>query len=758
MKDSKDPEELRAKYGKGFDLIKKLGFKGGGLGVDGGGIAEPIEVKARSGNIGIAARGYSVSKKVEESSHDFGEKNSDVSKKKPKVDLLNENAGEKTQESFEPSSGHIHLRKPYMDDVLEDISTQRDKVAQKRKQLQTALHEKEFDIQNRDDLISQLREKKSIMESLTLTTKSLQRIFLKLQYDVDLLLEDEILTLFPEEQRPSRSKSDEYEQDRMERLEIIVSEFLGNCESIFESCKDSSSRKISRSYLPYCSIVGNILRAPLQKIYESDWEVGIDPDFGISAWVTIKSLFVALQTPRKEKEYDSKHCFEQLISDTAGKCLETYYRCLWDPVGENEYGLSLLRIWLQLIPIEFVRAKLIQVIWKKQIHQLQHEEGDKGLFGSSQKIKYKWLFLWLSFYYEQGMGGEISRVISKHIDRALEEWEPPEEWPISLLNTWKPILESKRNQNSGWPENEIFTLGYFPGDDLQNEEFPKKDIDRIITTKIVPKLLSFLRKHFQVQLDHEAQDMDCIFYLELWFKKELLEKSLVSQIFVQEIGPKWLKTLEWKLSGIRAEYRNASTNHSVELFRDLLEWYMFWREIFSSGALASAKSKAFLTEGLVFIDFHVNNYSDLDPEKKDSTKKWLDYELSEETGRDFMQDDQRDDTLVFSVLEWIATETGLVIKQSSRTEDHGRQVYSVEYSEFAFQSNLERSHKIQSKHFKVNPTKVKMLFYIRQGVIFTRDLSLNNKLSADSHSWSPESLKGFLTKLGIEEASSTRSS
>ncbi|KAH8583036.1 uncharacterized protein ELE39_003067 [Cryptosporidium sp. chipmunk genotype I] len=752
MKDSKESEDLRTKYGKGFDIIKKMGFKGGGLGVDGSGISEPIQVKIRPTNLGIVGESDISSNKTDKFFDvSAGVKSLKEKNKKQKTSIDIEKAKE-TNQNAETKINQVFPKKAYLDDIMESVSLQREICAQKRKELQDYLNEKQLEIEDQSNSLNNLEEKKSIMENLSIITKQIQRAFLKFHFDLERIMENEIVNLF-EEQKDTSSIDNEDFQDQMDSLEKVVQEFSASFNGILNSCTDKSSREVSKSYLPYCSMARDILRVSLQKLYRKEKNMELDPDFGISAWIAIKTLFVSLQTSRKEKEYDSKQCFEQLLLETVGKYLEVYFMCSWDPVRENEYGISLLNIWINLIPTEFIKTNLMQVIWNKQIHQLQLNKIDLNSKDFSEISKYKWLFSWLPYYYKFGMEYQVSEVISKHIYLALDEWEPPEEWPLSLLTLWKPLLKAQKDHEA----EDFEDIGFFDHE-THHSDFIKQEFDNIILSNIFPKLITYFKIDFQVEQDHEIQQLDCFEHLELWFNRELFDKSLVSQIFTEVIGPKWIKALEMKLSNIRHEYRSIqdssnetpdSTNneHLIVLYKDLLEWYQFWRQIFSTGAMASAKSKAFLAKGLIYIDYHINFYSDLDPEIKKKTNDWIDFESFKDQDEEILElQNLKDDSLMLGVLEWISDETGLVIKQSGRRNTHGRQIYSIEYAEYHCESN----NKIKSSYFKSSPILLKLFFYINQGVIFIKDPELQ-KEADNSEDWIPVSIPKMLAKLGIEE-------
>merc|ERR1719473_1214217 len=59
-KNDLEEQEMESKYGKGFAMLKKMGFKGGGLGKNEDGIANPIQVKVRKKNQAIQNKGEKV--------------------------------------------------------------------------------------------------------------------------------------------------------------------------------------------------------------------------------------------------------------------------------------------------------------------------------------------------------------------------------------------------------------------------------------------------------------------------------------------------------------------------------------------------------------------------------------------------------------------------------------------------------------------------------------------------------------------------
>ncbi|KAJ1605830.1 putative tuftelin-interacting protein [Cryptosporidium canis] len=751
MKESRESEDLRAKYGKGFDLIKKLGFKGGGLGVDGSGISEPIQVRVRPANLGITGEGGVHSEAPVGVS--LGSRSLDERSKRQRTGKVLEASGE--MERPKPDLGPEFPKKAYLDDIMESVSIQRELHSGEKRECRESLVERQLEIDNLGELLKGLAEKKLILENLGTVTRQIQRAFLKFHHDLERVTEDEITTLFEAEQSDSPSNEGESCQDQIDRLEGLVSEFSASLGQILGSCGDPSSREVCKSYLPYCSMVKSMLRPTLQSLYNRERDMRLDPDFGVSTWISIKGLFVFLQTSRKEKDYDSKLCFEQLVTETLGKYLETYFVCSWDPIRENEYGISLLSIWINLIPPEFIKTSIIKAVWNKQIHQLQLNKMVSESGSAHSNSKYKWLFQWLPYYFKFGMGYQVSRVISRHIDSALEEWEPPEEWPLSLLTLWKPILETQRSHET----DELDALGL--GCETRPSSLTSQELSSIILTSIYPKLLAYFSARFSVEQSHRLQQLECIDHLDLWFKSELIDKSLASQILTDQVGPKWIKALEIKLSNIRLEYRSAKDRapespdsdtgaRLAALYGDLLEWYQFWRTVLSTGVFASAKSKAFLARGLLYIDYHVNFHSDLAPELKRTSDDWVDYGSHRDQDDEIPElQDLNDDSLILGVLEWVSDETGLVLRQSGRNSPHGRQIFSVEYGE----QSVESGKKARSSYFRLEPVGIKLFFYVNQGVIFVRDSGTQREGSDTSGDWTPVSVPGMLARLGIWEQS-----
>lgn len=98
-KNDLDEQEMEASYGKGFAMLKKMGFKGGGLGKNEDGIANPIQVKVRKKNQAIQNKG----EKVAQDLYGTGEDDS-VSEKRSIEELL-EASNLKNKKEPRPSDG-----------------------------------------------------------------------------------------------------------------------------------------------------------------------------------------------------------------------------------------------------------------------------------------------------------------------------------------------------------------------------------------------------------------------------------------------------------------------------------------------------------------------------------------------------------------------------------------------------------------------------------------------------------------------------
>ncbi|KAH8741456.1 tuftelin-interacting protein [Cryptosporidium ryanae] len=680
--------EFHTKYGKGFEIIRKMGFKGGGLGADGTGISEPIDVRGCQSSIGAR------------------------SEKKHKRDVgspVDSNGDGADSELGEGRTGldlntKPDVREGYLDETLELLLSFRDELSARKGELEASLREDEAEAETMEGEMRDLERRRRILLDLSALTRKLSRCFVDFSSKIEMISEGEELTsLFAEaaDGEVSAGSSNDGEYDKIGVVGRAVEELIEGARSAFLGSDSNSSADAAKSYLPYGKIIKSALEDVLRELYAKNWSLRKDPEYGISVWVSIKRLFVLFENngPREEEDYDSRHCYERLAVAVVGRSLENYYTCFWDPVGESEFGLYLLQVWDGIVPGEYVRTRLLEeVIWRRQSQQLQLQAGETGAEDLNVS-KHKWLFSWLPYYHKHGSGYFIARLMSRRIEKALDAWEPPETWPITLLSIWRPVLESNMVALGGSDaDDRIHLNSEHAGTADETNEFMY-----LILSMVYPKLSAYLEDCLTVRQDHELQDLSSIDHLDEWFKEDLLDKFLVSQLFVEVIGPKWLRCLGDKLSGVRNEYLGTTRNDghpprgehasgagSLEAGRaadepgdvggvpgdlransrlkDILSWYEYWRNVFSRRVMVSSRTKAFFARGLIMIDFHIHYYSSLSRDGETDTNRWIDYaELERDCGAgsgDHLGANSSasaptwEDSFVLGLLEWVSSETG----------------------------------------------------------------------------------------------------
>ncbi|KAK6590938.1 hypothetical protein RS030_111971 [Cryptosporidium xiaoi] len=787
MEDKKNSHgEFQHKYGKGFEIIRKMGFKGGGLGVDGTGISEPIVIKSGKNSIGVQperrCKADEVNSLIElnEDSED-----SKLENKKMKLNLRKK----------------IEIEEGFLDEILELILSFRDEISAKRNDLKASLGECETEIESREEATKNLVRRKEILENLNVITNRLNKCFIDFNHKIESVSDcEELTSLFEEnsDKEVININSNKSEYNKISIIGEAVEELIKEVNDIFSGFKDNYSIETSKSYLPYSKIIKDILEDILYKMYVKNWNLKNDPEYGTNMWISIKTLFILFENnrPDEEVDYNSKHCYEQLVITIIGKSLEDYYLYYWDPVKETNFGLCVLQIWDNIIPDEYVRTRLLEeVIWKKQSQKLQlkiNKTGNEEL----NVLEHKWLFVWLPYYHKHGSGYFIAKLMSKHIEMALNIWEPPEIWPITLLSMWKPVLESNNILLNNISADEYINTG---SEHIEYADETNNEFTYLILSIIYPKLSAYLENNLTIKKDYKLQNLFSIDYLDEWLKEDLLDRFLVSQLFVEVIGPKWLTCLNEKLSDFKSEYNaritgksdNCCTDEHVydvdmnnfdsnivkdvgsvteekngngnmdkfeyicgnlndvnSRFSDILNWYEYWRTVFSKRVMISSRTKVFLTRGLVMIDFYINYYSDHIYDDETSTNKWIDYDTLEKSCKVKNSNNNNpsnwEDSFVLGLLEWVSSETGLVLKPSNRRDvAYGKRIYSIE------NSGCTVNNKVKSDYFTIRDTKLRHLFYIGDGVIYFLEKSASNDKFEDSL-WKPISIISFIRKFGVE--------
>ncbi|EEA08438.1 G-patch domain-containing protein [Cryptosporidium muris RN66] len=731
----KESVTLKKKYGKGYDLIKRMGFSGGGLGIDGSGMTEPLTVNIRSKNQGLGI--------LEGSNLHLGSdtpnktSNTDNQTNIKRVKLVDISTDTKDIDDISQFDDIDICNCSIFSDTSRALCDIKKQLSNENDHLKNLLFETEEQLKNCLNDYNKLTNRLSILREVEVMTKSLYEIFKCLEHEM-VLIEEYYFTadsLFTNNNSERIELSMEDHVKFLKSFENSILNFNKSCKSYFENYKDSICLKVTMSYLPFFNIIECILLSNLEKIYTKFWKPSITPNYGVELWHEIYSIFQLLNSEKYDSgEYVSN--YDSLVTNTVGQGLKQYFMS-WDPINCSEVGLSVLEIWSNLLPRDFINNKLLNgIIWKRHYEQLQIEYTEKrdleyNIYDYIKKnnIEYKWLLLWLPLYNETGMATTVAKAIMNRISEILKTWKPPDLWPIYMLKIWRPILEVPEiNQEM---------------DCILDSSF--NEFEKLMSNSIYPKLQTYLNESLDISIEIQIND-SCIQYILTWFENEILSINTFVQLYAECIGPKWINCLLQTLKEVRkySYLEQANIHKRKSLWLKIYEWYKYWKMNIPKQVLSSSIVKTFLIKGMILIDFHLNKYSELSSSDKSKTYRWIDHKDTYIPFIFEMSKAEQSNIILRNTLEWVCGECGLSFKPRIGKMVNGKQIFCMEYIDYYKLITTNNS-----MYFNIKPEKNKVLFYIHDGVPFYFDSS-NSKddLKLDKE-WKPLAACDLLSQLGI---------
>ncbi|PWN23283.1 TFP11-domain-containing protein [Microstroma glucosiphilum] len=191
----------------------------------------------------------------------------------------------------------------------------------------------------------------------------------------------------------------------------------------------------------------------------------------------------------------------------------------------------------------------------------------------------------------------LDQILLPKVWKAVHDWEPrTARAPLHyILFPWLPLLGERIDETMSEARRRIRALlkSWRPKDEAVpqhlerwKEFFPKSEWDSMFLTQIVPKLASYLGSRFSV--NPRAQDMAPLEKILAW--RELLRRSVLSRLLEGEFFPKWLTTLHAWL-----------VQPGVDL-GEVAKWYSFWKGWFPSEVAALPGVEAGFRKGIALIN------------------------------------------------------------------------------------------------------------------------------------------------------------
>lgn len=582
------------KHTKGFatKMMEKMGWTpGAGLGKDGAGIVQPIDVQVRPKNQGLAYNNFKeqtkavreIEKEVKERhgiKYDISESEEDEEgtgrRRKKKGGAASTGAASEKSEKVQAwkVGGAPGKRKVTYKSAQELLAEQMEAeggdggaVAPIARQSQGV--GKIIDMTSaggpREVEVGALKSVSAAMtDSLMDDSRSLPELRHNMRLIVDMCQHD-LLTL----QRSKRSEDAKLERLRKEQVEV---------KQALESAKLASARM---------GHVGSILAD-----FESHAALMADERDPIVALSSYDELFGRVERDMAD-EFAEFRLDELCVAAAVPWCQKLYGH--WQPLEDPDRGVAFFRRWRRLLMVDPGLGKpgtlkrepgairqmtpyesLLSLVWLPRLRQVISNQWDPhqpddliglleiwyGIGTDRPPLLPQWLFLNI-----------LDQLVTPKLERALANWNPKKD--SAQVHTWihpwlplfgdvrmQPLLDTVRQKMTvvlqDWKPSEDTALKML---EPWKEVFPAADMEQLVARIILPKLLLALRHELVV--NPAKQDIKPIKWVLQW--KDLLGINVVAHAFQSEFMPKWLWTLWQWLS------------HPTCNPGEVTQWYSVWK-------------------------------------------------------------------------------------------------------------------------------------------------------------------------------------
>jgi tuftelin-interacting protein 11 len=614
-KEEKNLEKtLNKKYGKGFQMLKKAGFKvGSGLGKDEQGMTDPIKIIKRKKQLGISEEDKkheqeeSEMNKVYETKDDYflGMKKTIKEKqkeeKKGEIDKFEQfiEKWSKIKHSLqnENLSSHIDLenyingfeRKTENESEIKVIhfSDYNHSLGHNEEE---SLNNLEFE-RNKNLSISHLtvsddpeEVKSSLIQLIKLTKnkcinhlKSLNKVecsSLYLQLDAE-KIEEEIINIEMKRNKKSQLIKDietitNYEQEMTKfNLNTYISKFYQLSENykkdFYEEVKSMmfycliktlNRMKLLYSFEDYLKSHKVILEilAHIKNLISYNFDTKLEDEFAFSDHIFSKNYF---PSEEDNKISFSDKIFANFLNEIVINDLVNFIINQWN-VKEYEKLLEIFQIYSEIIP-PFMKEYIFTSALVPRLNDYVKNNFDKNT--------HLWILPWLEVMKVSMLDSVLNTVYSV-IEKIILKCDIASPDTIDMLKPWRKVfLEDHINLSS------------------------------LIEKFIHPKL-NYMMSKFIITPDN--QDISCIKVLFRWKESLLVEVDQVSTLLKVYFFPKWLEAIDLWLK------RNP--NLSEDVFNEIQIWYQGWKGLFHKQQLIDVDEvQIHFKQGLMLIINYANS-------------------------------------------------------------------------------------------------------------------------------------------------------
>jgi len=586
------------KHTKGFasKMMEKMGWTPGqGLGKEGVGIVQPIDVQVRPRNQGLAYNNFKEqTKAVREIEKEVKERNGikwdvessgeeDEGGKGRRKKGKGEPKGEKVQSwkaGQQPGKRKVTYKSAQellaeqlgnLDGGESPVSDAGGRATGPAKiiDMTSAGGPREVDLANLKS-VSQ-----AMTDSMMDDARSLPELRHNMRLIVDLCQHD--LLLLQKKKRAEDAKG-----EKLRREKLAVQQQL----QVAERTKTKMAR------------VGALLA-----VFESHAALLAGEQDALVALNSYENLFARIE--RDLSEELPEYRLDELCVAAVTPWCQKLYAVEWHPLEDPERGVVFFRRWRRSFMVDPALGQagtskrelgairqmtpyesLLSLVWLSRIRQVISNEWDprspddliallETWYGSSSDnvpLLPQWLFLNI-----------LDQLITPKLERALGQWNPKKDAQQvhTWIHPWLPLFGDKRMQpllDTVRQKMSVVLQDWNPSEDTAikmlepwKEVFSAADMEQLVTRIILPKLLLALRHELIV--NPARQDIKPIKWVLQW--RDLLGPNLVAHALQSEFFPKWLWTL-W-------QWLSHPTCNPAEV----TQWYGVWKSPSASSTAPS---------------------------------------------------------------------------------------------------------------------------------------------------------------------------
>ncbi|KAF1813802.1 putative G-patch domain protein [Eremomyces bilateralis CBS 781.70] len=282
---------------------------------------------------------------------------------------------------------------------------------------------------------------------------------------------------------------------------------------------------------------------PLFKLEVLDWSPLEEPTHMVDYFDRLRGVLAIDQPITIDMDFDSlprsksTTPYESLMYTLWLPCVRTAVTNHWDPYTPSTL-LTLLEHWRPVLP-DFIYNHLVNQVILQKLTRAIHDWEPRRLSNKKDprphQFPHVWLFPWLPYlpddHTDPHNPAGLLADVKRRLRRVLETWDVAR-GPLPGLPEWRTVLST--------------------------------ELDHALVSKALPRLAKHLADHLVV--NPEAQDMAPFTAVLAW--NDLFKPQTMAQLFLAEFFPKFFAVLHGALTG------------GAQDFDVFVEWRNWWMEQF----------------------------------------------------------------------------------------------------------------------------------------------------------------------------------